>query len=95
MSNLVLCLVLARGGVVSLLRKQERTTRESQMASEGMNSAFIDAAAKALEKGAELTQGEADAVMSLAYMCNPDGNGYVKIWKRDVAKIAPHIEIRD
>lgn len=65
------------------------------MATEGMNAAFIDAAAKALDKGADLTQGEADTVMSLAMMCNPDGNGYVKILKRDLQRVAPHIDLRD
>lgn len=65
------------------------------MASEGMNAALIHMAAKALDKGAELTQGEADAVMSLAMMCNPDGRGYVAMLKRDLARVAPHIDLRD
>jgi hypothetical protein len=65
------------------------------MASEGMNGAFIHMAAKTLEKGESMTQSEADALMSMAMMCNPDGNGYVQILRDDLRKVAPHIDLRD
>lgn len=62
---------------------------------EGLNTALIDMATKALEKGADLTQSEADTVMSFAMMCNPSGNGYVRMLKDDLRRIAPHIDLRE